>query len=591
MDGRRNFFKEVESEPEAEPKDAVISAAFSAARRKRRSWRSTSCAPHRLPVCKHGEAAEHPRRGMAVVDWFARLQGAYGIRLLLLLFASQHIQKGLVQQMRNSSIMWLFRDYGVNGPRMQVLHGVASAAWALKPIIGMVSDLLPIGGYNKAPYVVLASLIGVASVVAIGLRSQATMSLGAAVLCLFGMSLQAATCDLLTEAKYSEHLTLVPRYGPDLISFIWGGITVGSIFGLTLVGVLLPAFGPRAVFLACVVPTTSVCYPALRNYFGEACLSAEAIHFKRQGFLKQYELVLLCVLMTALTLALTAIGTMPISHRLHCIAAVAALFIVVPCFHLVMRPEIACVNSFFVLQSASSITISGATFYFYTDGPAQYPAGPHFSVGFFTTALGLVSCVMSILGLATYNKYLKHWSYRPLLFFTNFLVTILSLLDTMMFLRWNEKIGIHDTFFIVGSSLATAVIRQWRWMPGVVIMSQLCPRGMEATMLALLAGCDNLGNQIGDYIGAYVLEVLDVHPKGGEHEGAEFDNLWKASLVATFLPVFTVLLVPVCIPNAKQTDTLLVDHVNSPTAGSPFSWLMGREAFSADDREFARLQR
>ena len=33
-------------------------------------------------------------------------------------------------------------------------------------------------------------------------------------------------------------------------------------------------------------------------------------------------------------------------------------------------------------------------------------------------------------------------------------------------------------------------------------MSQLCPRGMEATMFALLAGCHNLGATISSNFGA-----------------------------------------------------------------------------------------
>ncbi len=45
-------------------------------------------------------------------------------------------------------------------------------------------------------------------------------------------------------------------------------------------------------------------------------------------------------------------------------------------------------------------------------------------------------------------------------------------------------------------------------MPGVVILSQLCPPGMEATMYALLAGCHNLGNSISANLGAYMLQLL-----------------------------------------------------------------------------------
>merc|ERR1719482_1884182 len=105
------------------------------------------------------------------------------------------------------------------------------------------------------------------------------------------------------------------------------------------------------------------------------------------------------------------------------LAAVMVLFILLPSFHAVLRPEIAKVNSFFVLQAALGISINGATFYFYTDKAEQFPEGPHFSAWFFTTTLGLVSASMSFIGLATYNRYMKNWTYRGLLLFCNTIVT------------------------------------------------------------------------------------------------------------------------------------------------------------------------
>merc|ERR1719262_1192524 len=93
--------------------------------------------------------------------WLARLRNEYGHRLLLLLFASQHLIKGVVQQFQTSSVMWLLREYRIDGPQLQVYVSMANSAWALKPMIGMVSDLMPICGLRKAPYVIMTSCVGV----------------------------------------------------------------------------------------------------------------------------------------------------------------------------------------------------------------------------------------------------------------------------------------------------------------------------------------------------------------------------------------------------------------------------------------------
>merc|ERR1719333_33270 len=161
--------------------------------------------------------------------------------------------------------------------------------------------------------------------------------------------------------------------------------------------------------------------------------------------------------------------------------------------------------------------------------------------------------MFSIIGLMIYNKYMKDWSYRKLLTMSNMMCSGFYFLDIVIFTRRNLAWGIPDHFFILGST-CQEIVRQWQWMPGIMVMSQLCPKGMEATMFALLAGCHNLGSLIAEYMGAFVLEQLKVTPAGDTNESAKFESLWKASLISTVLPMMPIVLIPWLIPDAKQTD-------------------------------------
>merc|ERR1719231_1319897 len=100
---------------------------------------------------------------------------------------------------------------------------------------------------------------------------------------------------------------------------------------------------------------------------------------------------------------------------------------------------------------------------------------------------------------------------------------------------------------------------------------------MEATMFALLAGCHNLGGLISDFFGAFVLQMLHVDPAGLSGEGVQFDNLWKASLISSLLPMLPILLINSLIPDSQQTCSLLTEHPESATVGSPVSRWLGRE--------------
>ena len=121
--------------------------------------------------------------------------------------------------------------------------------------------------------------------------------------------------------------------------------------------------------------------------------------------------------------------------------------------------------------------------------------------------------------------------------------------------------------YISGTSCMQNVLMQWQWMPQVIILSYFCPRGMEATMYALLAGCHNLGNTIASCWGALLLESLDVNPTGSVGESAQFDNLWKASLLASLMPIITVVALFHFIPDVKQGDPV-VDPNAEATQGS-----------------------
>merc|ERR1719456_1663493 len=101
-----------------------------------------------------------------------------------------------------------------------------------------------------------------------------------------------------------------------------------------------------------------------------------------------------------------------------------------------------------------------------------------------------------------------------------------------MFSRFNLAIGIPDHYMVIGATVSESLIAQWQWMPSVVILSYLCPKGLEATMYALLAGCANFGQIVAGDLGALMLQWLQCDPRGALGESPAFDNLWIAALIS-----------------------------------------------------------
>merc|ERR1719217_1533383 len=107
----------------------------------------------------------------------------FGCKLLWLLFAAQFLLKGFARDFALKADPYIYKLYHVPANRMQVYQGVTQLPWAMKPIIGLVSDIFPIRGYNKAPYMCATSAIGVATFLMVGLTTEASLPITGLVVC------------------------------------------------------------------------------------------------------------------------------------------------------------------------------------------------------------------------------------------------------------------------------------------------------------------------------------------------------------------------------------------------------------------------
>eukprot|EP00927_Polykrikos_kofoidii_P014653 TRINITY_DN16462_c0_g1_i1.p1 TRINITY_DN16462_c0_g1~~TRINITY_DN16462_c0_g1_i1.p1 ORF type:complete len:553 (-),score=45.60 TRINITY_DN16462_c0_g1_i1:44-1702(-) len=501
--------------------------------------------------------------------WFQELTCAYGEKVLILVFGTQHLLKGFVHSMTSPSTTFLLASYGVVGPQLQVYAGITMLPWMLKPVLGLLSDFCPIYGFYKTPYMIGAVVAGVASLLILGLSSEPQLPLAGLVVCLLLKNVMISATDLLTEAKCAEVISMRPERGPDLVAFIWGGIEVAGIIALIIARPVMQNFGPRSPLIVAAFPAMLVLWPLLRECLQETPrIPEEVVRFRQVLINENGEVLLLSGLVVAASLTLTVVSAVSEDAYWCFLASIVVLCMLPAALFVFLRPAIAKVSMFHLIQVSLNISINGATFYFYTDLPYQYPQGPHFSIQFYTDVLGVVGSCCSLVGLVFYRKFLADWSFRSILCLSNVMIVLLSLFDQVIFTRANVRLGIPDTVFALGSAASVTAISNWQWMPTVVLLSQLCPRGLEATMFALLASCHNIGVAISQHFGAYLLHQLSVEPDGSAFEGDQFKNLWKASLVSTFLPLASIWLIPRLIPCAKQNEGVMTEELESATTGS-----------------------
>mmetsp|Transcript_99774 Transcript_99774/g.228994 ORF Transcript_99774/g.228994 Transcript_99774/m.228994 type:complete len:656 (+) Transcript_99774:178-2145(+) len=531
-------------------------------------------------------AEELAARNENLVEWYQGLEKSYGRELLIMLICAQWFLKGLVLGWLYSSIDWVFRDLGVPGPRLQIYKTVTQLPFALKPIIGLTTDTMPIMGYRRNPYIFIVTVIAVCGMVVLG---GGKVNAVEATFCFFLIQMQVAVIDLLTEARYTEAMRDDPLRFPDLMTFVWVGIFAGLIISTASSGFIIDAYGPYAVAYFMILPGVLVLYPTARNYMNDKCMTSAEISALREQIFAQKEILWLVIITSVGALILACVvffGSLTILQNYY--VALVVLAVVSASFYLLCRPEIGGVNVFFLLQGACLLSIEGAMFYFFTDTEEQYPEGPHFSALFYASVTGVVGAISGFVGMLLYNKYLKWWRYHPLLVVLNSLLVVANLINIMVFTRYNLVLGIPDALFVLGSTMFHWVLYMLLYMPAVVLTSQFCPKGLEATMFALIAGAWNLGWAVGQYGGSALLYLLGVQPRGAPNESAQFKNLWLAALIAALVPIISTTAAFFLLPNATQTETLLPDG-----EVRPYTCLSGlrraKKPTNAQDGEFADL--
>lgn len=120
------------------------------------------------------------------------------------------------------------------------------------------------------------------------------------------------------------------------------------------------------------------------------------------------------------------------------------------------------------------------------------------------TVLGFV-CLL--IGTQLFNRCFKEKEYRNMIMMDALITIVLAPMTFIFVLRLNVDWGIPDMVFIIFTETVSEIVTQcFVFLPMSVIMAKICPRRIEATAFALLAGVSNLRGTIRSWLGSLVNE-------------------------------------------------------------------------------------
>ncbi|ESL10735.1 folate/pteridine transporter [Trypanosoma rangeli SC58] len=273
---------------------------------------------------------------------------------------------------------------------------------------------------------------------------------------------------------------------------------------------------------------------------------------------RNWRMVVYCLLVTAGSVVMAIVTIFGGTWKL--LGACVAVSVFLCGFGFFALPVvIAKANLYWFICMAAYIQLPGAMDSFYMAKPDCLLDGPHFSYVFYNTIGSVVGNIGGIIGVALFRYVFSKRSYRVTFIITTLVMIASSIFDLIIVKRWNRPRISDHVMFVFGDQVVYNVCYMLNFMPGVILISRLCPRGTESMAYALLAGFSNVGQVVSNTIGSLLME-LKWPVQTDSMSGCDFTNVPYLLIVGRILcPLVNIPMVFLLIPNARICDNIDLD--------------------------------
>jgi folate/biopterin transporter len=385
--------------------------------------------------------------------------------------------QGILGLARLAVSFFLKDDLGLSPAEVAALMGVVSLPWVIKPLFGFMSDSLPIFGYRRRSYLLLAGFLGSSAWL---LMSLVVHNAWQATAVITLSSLAIAISDVIVDSIVVERIRSESQGdASSLQALSWAATAVGGLITAYLSGILLQAFGIRTIFLI------TATFPLLVSITAILIQEARTVTPPNWADTRQQ---------------LSQLKK-----------AIANRQIWLP------------VAFVFLWQATPS---SDSAFFFFSTNDLGF--GPEF-----LGRVRLVTSIASLVGVWAFQRFLKATSLRRIFLWSTIISAALGMTTLMLVTHYNRTLGISDQWFSLGDSLILTVMGQIAFMPVLVLAARLCPAGVEATMFASLMSICNLAGLVSHETGALLTHWFGI-------TDTDFHHLWQLIILtnlATLAPL------------------------------------------------------
>lgn len=374
---------------------------------------------------------------------------------------------------------------GLSIPQTQIIASISIIPWSIKPLYGFLSDRCPIWKLRRKPYLALAGILSV-----IGYWSLATWvhDFRGAMLAVLLAGMGFALADVIVDGIVAER-SRTQKVAGKLQTICRASLLLGALIVAYLSGILVELIGERNIFwLTGSLPIFTILFAFLIKESPQLTVTfslRETWNKLKTGF----------------------------------------------------TPELLWSITFLFIWRATPSAGSAYSFFLIDE------------LGFdpeFFGRLSLASHTMGIAGVVIFRKYLISLPIKKLLLGVVIASIILGLPNIGLIYGWYEYVGMSPRLFALADTIVSAPLSEIGFIPLLVLAARLCPKGIEATMFALLASVMNIGLGVSEALGGWIAYMFDVHQafEGVTANYTHVDKVLWIAILSSLLPLLLLKKLP-----------------------------------------------
>lgn len=375
-----------------------------------------------------------------------------------MLFAIVYLVQGSFCLTTVSFPLFLREDLHLTPFQVTTFIAAYGILWSIKPLYGLITDLFPIFGRRRKPYIFIFSAL---AALAWGIVAFYPPTYNLVMVCMFLQSLGIAFVDVVCDGRVIERST--DETAGKIQSLVWGSRMVGAMITGFLGGALIPVIGYQGIFLIMAIMPMLIFIVALfieEEKVESVVEKASKVYPKFKSFCK------------GLKNPLKRIEEIALEYRS---LLLASAFIM-------------------VFNMFPHFTTSAG-------GIAPFTLFMRESLGFSKPFLGALITILSfgkLMGIIFYALFVDGIDLRKVLKWSAIIGSLVTLFALLMFNPYAAVI-IHLCWGIVGYIA---------FLPVMTLAVRSCPKHMEATAYATLMSVGNFGGTFAVFSSGFVYDYM-----------------------------------------------------------------------------------